>query len=160
KWHLGACTVDGSTISLSEKLVREGFAFPVEPAAKGRFKGDEADARDHLKGLWKGCFAAPRDFRRGEKGGPLAGAACRSDKDREIRAVLFPNETTMPSGCTIKAKFAVRARFTGNIGVYHLQACRTYETLIKPDRWFCTEEDAQVAGFRKAYNCRTFRRRG
>ena len=25
----------------------------------------------------------------------------------------------------------------------------------KPDRWFCSEEDAQAAGFRKAYNCRS-----
>src|SRR5262249_18713860 len=108
KWRIGVCTVDGSTISLNQQLVREGFAFEVEPAAKGRFKGEEADARDHTKGLWKGCFAAPQDFRRGEKTGLLSGAACRSDKDREIRAVLFPSEPTMPSGCTIKAKFAAR----------------------------------------------------
>jgi hypothetical protein len=32
--------------------------------------------------------------------------------------------------------------FTGNVGVYHLQACRSYPALTKPDRWFCSEEDA------------------
>jgi hypothetical protein len=36
-----------------------------------------------------------------------------------------------------------------------LQACRSYPGLGNPDRWFCSEEDAQAAGFRKAYNCRS-----
>ena len=52
----------------------------------------------------------------------------------------------MPSGCNIKGKFAVRARVTGNLGIYHLQACRSYPALTKPDRWFCSEEDAQAPG--------------
>ena len=55
---------------------------------------------------------------------------------------------------SIKGKLAVRARVTGNVGVYHLQGCRSYPGTTEPDRWFCTEEDAQAAGFRKAYNCR------
>ena len=59
----------------------------------------------------------------------------------------------MPPGCRIKGKLAMRARVTGNVGVYHLQGCRSYPALTKPDRWFCSEEDAQAAGFRKAYNC-------
>ena len=63
----------------------------------------------------------------------------------------------MPPGCSIKGKFAVRARVTGNLGIYHLQACRSYPGLGNPDRWFCSEEDAQAAGFRKAYNCRLAR---
>ena len=61
----------------------------------------------------------------------------------------------MPAGCNIKGKYAVRARVTGNLGIYHLQACRSYPGLSKPDRWFCSEEDAQAAGFRRAYNCRS-----
>jgi hypothetical protein len=48
----------------------------------------------------------------------------------------------------------MRARLTGNVGIYHLQGCRSYPDLIKPDRWFCSEDDAQAAGFRRAYNCR------
>ena len=64
----------------------------------------------------------------------------------------------MPPGCNIKGKFAVRARVTGNLGIYHLQACRSYPGLTKPDRWFCSEEDAQAAGFRRAYNCRAARK--
>jgi hypothetical protein len=85
----------------------------------------------------------------------LLGDSCRADKDREIRAVLFPDDLVMPQGCSIKASFAVRARVTGNVGVYHLQGCRSYPALTRPDRWFCSEADAQAAGFRRAYNCRS-----
>jgi endonuclease YncB( thermonuclease family) len=158
KWHLGVCTVEGETTSLNQSLVRQGFALNLEGDAKGRFKEDEAGAKNGLKGLWKGCFVAPQEFRRHDKSGTLLGSACRSDKDRELRQALFPNEPAMPPGCNIKARYAARARVTGNIGVYHLQICQSYAPVTKPDRWFCSEEDAKAAGFRKAYNCRPRRK--
>lgn len=154
KWHSGICTVDGEAVSLNQSMVRQGFALASDSATGGGFKADEAGAKGDLKGLWKGCFVAPQDFRHDNKSASLLGVSCRNDKDREIRDLLFPEEPAMPPNCSIKAKFAVRARVTGNVGVYHLQACRTYAPVTKPDRWFCTEEDAQAAGFRKAYNCR------
>jgi endonuclease YncB( thermonuclease family) len=155
KRHIGICTVEGESTSLNQLVVRQGFALNFEPYARGRFKEDEVGAKENRRGLWKGCFVAPHEFRRGQKDGALIGESCRTDKDREIRAVLFPDDPAMPSGCSIKGKFAVRARVTGNVGVYHLQGCSSYPALTKPDRWFCSEDDAQAAGFRKAYNCRT-----
>ena len=71
--------------------------------------------------MWKGCFVAPREFRAGKKDGALLGASCRTDRDREIREALFPEDLVMPAGCNIKGKHAVRARITGNLGIYHLQ---------------------------------------
>ena len=154
KRHLGVCKIEGETTSLSQLLVGKGFALNIEASATGRFKTDEARARDDRQGLWKGCFVAPEEFRRGKKDGALLGGSCPADRDNEIREALFPDELAMPSGCSIKGKFAVRARVTGNVGIYHLQGCRSYPALTKPDRWFCSEEDAQAAGFRRAYNCR------
>ena len=154
KRHVGVCTVEGETASLNQLLVRQGFALDFEPSAKGRFKDDEAGARDNRRGLWKGCFVAPQEFRHGNKDGTLLGGSCRADKDREIRGVLFPESPIMPAGCSIKGKLAVRARVTGDIGIYHLRGCRSYPALTRPDRWFCSEDDARAAGFRKAYNCR------
>ena len=90
KRHVGLCTVEGETVSLNQLLVRQGFALNLEPSAKGRFKEDEAGAKDNRRGLWKGCFVAPQEFRQGRKDSALLGEACRTDKDREIRAVLFP----------------------------------------------------------------------
>jgi endonuclease YncB( thermonuclease family) len=155
KRRIGVCKVEGATTSLSQLLVRQGFALNVKASASGRFKVDEARAKDDRQGLWKGCFVAPQEFRRGKKDAALLGASCRADRDREIREAVFPEDLVMPASCNIKGKYAVRARVTGNLGIYHLQACRSYPGLTKPDRWFCSEEDAQAAGFRRAYNCRS-----
>jgi endonuclease YncB( thermonuclease family) len=155
--HIGICTADGDTASLNRQMVRLGFAVSVEPTAKSHFKDDAASAKDARAGLWKGCFVAPQEFRTGKKDGALLGASCRPDRDSEIRAVLFPGDLSMPPRCSIKGKFALRARVTGNIGIYHLQGCPSYPALTKPDRWFCSEDDAQAEGFRRAYNCRASR---
>jgi len=159
KRRIGICTVAGETMSLNQMLVQEGLALNFEPYARGRFEQEEASAKKNVKGLWRGCFVAPKDFRHWEKQAVLLGGACRSDKDRELREVLFPNDPAMPPGCSIKAKFARRAQMSGNVGIYHIQGCRSYAPLTNPDRWFCSEEDAQAAGFRKAYNCLSSRLR-
>jgi endonuclease YncB( thermonuclease family) len=149
----GLCTADGDKDSLNRQLVRSGFAVSAEPSLKGRFKADETTAKDARQGLWGGCFVAPQDFRRWTTTAALLGASCDGDKDKELRAALFPDEPTMPPGCTIKGKYSQRARVTGHVGIYHLQGCRSYASLAKLERWFCSAEDAQAAGFRKAFNC-------
>jgi endonuclease YncB( thermonuclease family) len=155
--HLGICRAEGDADSLNRQVVQKGLAVSIEPAAKLHLKDDAAAARDDKRGLWKGCFASPQDFRTGKKDGALLGAACRADRDAQIRAVLFPADLAMPPNCSIKGKFAVRARFTGNVGIYFLQGCSSYGGLTQPDRWFCSEADARAAGFRRAFNCRAGR---
>jgi len=157
KRHIGLCTAEGDTLTLNQQLVREGFALNANPFIKGQFKDDAAVAKDDSKGLWKGCLIAPQEYRLGKKDGALLGSSCRADRDKEIRAALFPEDLTMPPNCSIKAKFAVRARVTGNIGIYHLRGCPSYAAMTKPDRWFCSEDDAQASGFRKAFNCQANR---
>jgi endonuclease YncB( thermonuclease family) len=153
KRHGGNCSVDGETDSLNQLMVRQGFALNLEPDGKGRFGDDEANAKSNRLGLWRGCFVAPQAFRRRDQAAALLGASCRSDKDRELRQALFPDDPAMPPGCAIKAKLARRARFTGHVGIYQLQGCRSYAGITKPDRWFCSAEDAEAAGFRRAFNC-------
>src|ERR1700730_13626194 len=102
-----------------------------------------------------GKAASPRRASSAPAERTAPGAACRTDRDREIREALFPEDLVMPASCNIKGKYAVRARVTGNLGIYHLQACPSYPGTTRPDRWFCSEEDAAGAGFRKAYNCRS-----
>lgn len=158
KWHLGICGVENESASLNQLLVRRGFAMNLAPGGRGKFGEDETDARSNRRGLWKGCFVAPQEFRAGRKDGKLLGGACRTDRDREIRDALFPHEPAMPPDCSIKGKYALRARVTGNVGIYHLRTCQSYPALTRPDRWFCSEDDAKADGFRKAYNCRPFTR--
>ena len=154
KRRLGVCKLEGDPTSLSQVMIQKGYALNVESSATGRFKPDEATARDNRVGLWKGFFLFFIYFRLGKTDGTLLGTACPADRDTQIRDALFPADLPMPASCNIKGKYAVRARVTGYVGIYHLQACRSYPGLGNPDRWFCSEEDAQAAGFRRAYNCR------
>jgi endonuclease YncB( thermonuclease family) len=154
KRHIGVCAIEGEGTSLNQQLAKQGLAISAEPALKVHTRDDAASAKAESRGLWRGCFAAPQDFRLGKKNGALLGAACRADRDKQIRAVLFPEDLAQPPSCPIKGKLAVRARVTGNVGIYHLQGCRSYAGLNNPDRWFCSEDDAQAAGFRRAFNCR------
>jgi endonuclease YncB( thermonuclease family) len=151
--RLGVCSTAGEPASLNQRQVRQGFGLSLEPSGKDRFKAEQAEAKDGQKGLWKGCFAVPEDFRQWKTDGVLLGTSCRRDKDVELRQIMFPTEPTAPPGCIIKGKLAARAKFTGNVGIYHLQSCRSYASLTKTNRWFCSEEDALAAGFRKAFNC-------
>ena len=152
KRHLGICTVEGETTSLNQ-LWSVGLCDEPrrgqEPVRRRRGHGQRRSQGD-LERLLRRPAGIPAR----QKDGALLGGACPADKDREIRSVLFPEISTMPPRCTIKAKFAVRARVTGNVGIYHLQGCRSYPAMTRPDRWFCSEDDAQAAGFRRAYNCR------
>jgi endonuclease YncB( thermonuclease family) len=154
KRRIGVCTIEGESTNLNQQLARMGLAVSLEPALKLHARDDAAAAQAGKSGLWKGCFIAPLDFRLGKKDSVLIGGSCRADRDKEIRSVLFPEDVAMPPACAIKGKLAVRARVTGNVGIYQLQGCRSYAGLTRPDRWFCSEDDAQAAGFRRAYNCR------
>jgi endonuclease YncB( thermonuclease family) len=152
--RIAICRVEGEAMSLNQWLVREGWALNFEPYAKGRFKADEDDARNKGRGLWKGCFSRPQAARRGNKSTAiLLGEACTKSTSAEIRDILFPDNPAMPPGCSIKGKYAVRANITGHRGIYHMEACRSYGRTKTPDRWFCSEPEAQAEGFRKAFTC-------
>jgi len=60
---------------------------------------------------------------------------------------------TKKEGCLIKGNY----RPADNTRIYHTPDCYNYDRItIKPgtsDRWFCTEEEAKKAGFRKSQDC-------
>jgi endonuclease YncB( thermonuclease family) len=145
--RIGQCSVEN--VDLQRWLVTNGWAVPFEPYAKGRFKDDEVDARGLRAGLWDGCFVAPQDFRYWRKNSAtLLGMACPAD----ARDKLFPDDPRMPQGCPIKGKLAYRA-LPFHIGIYHTEGCGSYQRTKHPQRWFCSEEEAQEAGFRKSLTC-------
>jgi endonuclease YncB( thermonuclease family) len=133
KRRIGRCTVDGT--DLHHWLVKNGWAINFEPYARGRFVDDENEARD--RGRWNKHTAQ------------LLGPNCPTDARRK----LFPDHAEMPPGCEIKGKYALRAAFTGHRGIYHLPGCNSYRRTKRPDRWFCSEEDAIAAGFRLSFTC-------
>ena len=151
--RLGICSIENEAATLNEWLVREGWAIKFEPYAKGRFAAEEADARENRRGLWEGCFAEPRDMRGWNlNGARLIGGGCQPGHQNRTRGKLFRVDSAVPPGCPIKAKLALRA--VGYEGIYHLPSCGSYRRLKRVNRWFCSEEDALAAGFRKALTCR------
>ena len=60
---------------------------------------------------------------------------------------------TKQEGCIIKGNY----RSADTTRIYHTPDCYNYDRItIKPgttDRWFCTEKEAQAAGFRKSLDC-------
>jgi endonuclease YncB( thermonuclease family) len=143
--RVGICTVEGQTETLNNLLVREGWALNFEPYGKGRFTAPQKQAEKDRLGIWEGCFAEPHDLRHwNKKTAKLLGPTCPTGDDATVRDILFPDQPNMPPGCSIKG---TKSR------IYHMEGCGSYRINKTPLRWFCSEEAAQDAGFRKAGNC-------
>jgi hypothetical protein len=148
----GVCWVGDEKTSLNQWLVGEGWALNAGP--RGPFKKDQEQARQDRKGLWKGCFVSPEALRRFTiSTTPMLGAACPKPNNWAVRKMLFPDLPAMPPGCAIKARTATRAQIAGYVGIYHLESCASYGRTREPHRWFCSEDEAQAAGYRKSYTC-------
>lgn len=152
--RLGLCWLQAADMSLNQRIVREGWALSiVAPGSRG-FKADQDDAEDHQRGLWQGCFVSSADFRRLAKSkAVLRGQGCRMFGKQAALELLFPTSLPMPAGCAIKGNNVLRAQVSGHRGVYHSKECRSYPRAKWPDRWFCSEEDARAAGYRKSLTC-------
>ncbi|MFN4156290.1 MAG: thermonuclease family protein [Paracoccaceae bacterium] len=118
-------TCKAGQLDLSRAMVQAGAA-QAYPRYSTRYVGDEATAKAAGLGLWAGRMVTPESHRR--RAAPLAQAA--------------------PAGCAIK----------GNIGssgrIYHRPGQRDYAAtridISKGEAWFCSEKDAEAAGFRPA----------
>ena len=113
-------------------MVSQGLALAYRRYSRD-YVGKEADARAARRGIWRGDFVAPRDWRRGVR---LAGTRPAP-------------KSAAGAGCRIK----------GNIGrdgsrIYHVPGGQSYErTRIdtsRGERWFCTEAEARAAGWRRS----------
>lgn len=130
--HVGRCFV-GET-DLNAWMVAQGQAV-----AYRRFSSEyvplEAVARAERLGTWEGYFDLPWDWRSGDRRGAGGGTVVKASAARK-------------SGCDIKGNSS------GNGRIYHLPGQQYYErTAIDPakgERWFCSEAEAQSAGWRRA----------
>jgi endonuclease YncB( thermonuclease family) len=70
----------------------------------------------------------------------------------EVAAIapLIGGESSSPANCDIKGNISAKGE-----RIYHVPGQKYYERTIitegKGERWFCTEADAQAAGWRKAF---------
>jgi endonuclease YncB( thermonuclease family) len=118
----GRCTVRGADIA--EALVREGHVF-AEEGLFSRYGTEESDARRASVGVWAGEPERPADYR-----------AKRWEEARR----------PAPDGCPIKGRVASGSR------VYVLPWSPAYDSVrvvsARGERWFCSEAEAQAAGWR------------
>ncbi|TSC53434.1 MAG: micrococcal nuclease [Parcubacteria group bacterium LiPW_39] len=121
------------------ELVKQGFAYsysyPPDIKYQDQLVKVQQEAREAKRGLWDAC----------------------PDDPRVSLPSATPSQTVSPSQnssnlCLIK----------GNINslgekIYHLPGCGSYsKTKIdesRGERWFCSEPEAQAAGWRRALNC-------
>ena len=112
---------------VNRMMVAEGWAF-----AYRRFSTDyveeETSAQRVRKGVWRGEFIRPWDWRRGKR---------LSASDNQ------------PGACLIKGNIGQRG-----VRIYHVPGGQYYaRTRINPkkgERWFCSEVEARAAGWRKS----------
>ncbi len=144
--YLGDPEQESSTF-VNLELVKLGFAhsytYPPDVKYQDLFVAAQSEARENQRGLWSDCPAerpAKPD---------LAPPEDPALQDPITSSPSLPNST---SNCLIK----------GNIGstgekIYHLPGCGSYDkTKIddsRGEKWFCSEDEAMSAGWRKAKNC-------
>ena len=125
---VGICRI--GKVNLNRWMVLSGWAVAYLKYSKD-YEGDEKAAKSAKIGLWSGHFIKPSLWRKGMR--------------------LPSHKRVLPNNgiCVIK----------GNIGrnkklIYHLPSGRYYaQTKInqmKGERWFCSEEEAKRAGWRKS----------
>lgn len=120
---------------LNAWLVSQGHAI-----AYRRYSTDYAAAEDAAKtagrGIWAGAFAAPGDWRKGERAMTMG-----------LAAATGPAAAAQPGACQIKGNISAKGE-----KIYHLPGTSAYaRTRIDEtagERMFCTAEEAEKAGWR------------
>ena len=117
-------------------LVAEGWALAYRRYSR-EYVDEESAARAARKGVWRGEFVAPWDWRRGKRLQGISQEAGRTS-----------GET--PGRCNIKGNIS----HNSGRRIYHMPGDRDYaRTRISPsrgERWFCSEAEARAAGWRRA----------
>lgn len=120
-------------VLVNDELVQEGFAhsstFPPDVKYQERFLAAERESRKAGRGLWSECI-------------DIKGTTTSQSTPQ-------PSKTIDTDACTIKGNVS-----SSGEKIYHLPGQRYYEkTQIdesKGEKWFCSEEEALNAGWRKS----------
>jgi endonuclease YncB( thermonuclease family) len=143
---LGSCFVEGEDVNAW--MVRQGWALAFVEYSHS-YDADEVAARQAVVGLWRGAFIAPWDWRHRNKQTVVLGAAAVPINAQAILLGAVSAAGAPDPSCVIK----------GNVNrkgerIYHLPGQLNYsKTSMNKglgERWFCSEAEAEGAGWRKA----------
>ena len=143
---LANCFIEGEDVS--KWMVRSGWALSFVRYSHA-YDTDEIAARDAHAGLWSGSFIASWDWRHRNKTTIILGAASVPvNAQTALLGAVSASEAPSPE-CVIK----------GNVNrkgerIYHLPGQLNYAQINMAkglgERWFCTEAEADAAGWRRA----------
>ena len=130
---VAVCDAQGT--DLNAWMVRNGWALAYRQYSTS-YVPEEKQAKQEKAGIWQGKFTPPWEWRHGDKyPQPLVTQA------HHARSTSGP--------CLIKGNINRRGEH-----IYHVPGdkfySRTIITASKGERWFCTEAEAQAAGWRRA----------
>ncbi len=136
---LAVCSTE--FLSLNEAMVELGWAL-----AYTQFSADyveaQSRAKDRMAGIWASTFTPPWEYRTAN--------ASQEQKNEQETPALRPArrsssaEARHTGGCTIKGNRSRRGEW-----IYHLPGMPYYD-VTRPEEIFCSEAEAQAAGYRRA----------
>jgi endonuclease YncB( thermonuclease family) len=143
---LATCYLAGE--DLNHWLVQQGWALAYVKYSPAYVHAEE-NARIQQRGIWQGAFIAPWDWRHRNNKTVILGAFSVPIDAQAILLGPSATEDAPSPDCTIK----------GNVNrngerIYHTEYQSSYAR-IRMDkgggrRWFCTSDEAEAAGWRRA----------
>ncbi len=132
---VGNCyRADGA--SVASWLVRNGHAMDWPRYSDGAYADDQAAAKAERLGIWAGTFQPPWDWR-----------AAQNESGASPIVPLV--STPQTSGCNIKGNISKKGE-----RIYHVPGQKYYDKTVisegEGERWFCSEDEARKAGWRKS----------
>lgn len=143
---LATCYLAGE--NLNGWLVQQGWALAYVKYSSA-YRQVEEDARANQRGIWQGAFIAPWDWRHRNNRTVILGAFSVPISAQAMLLGPSATEGAPSPECKIK----------GNVNrngerIYHVQGQRFYARIEMDKgggrRWFCTPEEAEAAGWRRA----------
>jgi endonuclease YncB( thermonuclease family) len=130
-------------VDVNAQMVRSGLALAYRRYS-GDYVAEEDEARGAKRGLWASEFTPPWEWRRESR----EETAQKSPRVAEESGPVTPPRGPA-AGCRIKGNINARGE-----KLYHTPDSPAYESTTiderAGERWFCTEAEAQAAGWRKA----------
>lgn len=147
KRTLAICSLAGD--DLNAWMVQQGWALAYVQYSSA-YRHAEEDARANQRGLWQGAFIAPWDWRHRNNKTVILGAFSIPINAQAMLLGPSATEGAPSPECTIKGNVSRNGE-----RIYHRQNQRFYAKIVMDKggggrRWFCTSEEAEAAGWRRA----------
>lgn len=131
---LAVCNAGG--VELNRAMVEGGWAVAYRHFSDD-YLGPELEAKRNGLGIWSSKFVMPYDYRNSKLPHPDPVATIAKPRARS-------QPQTWTGGCSIKGNRNRRGEW-----IYHLPGMPYYEQ-TRAEEMFCTEAQAQAAGYRRA----------